>query len=48
MASYCVCHPWYQLIQYIPGEREMGCGPTGAVLYRVAEWSVLATEDESW
>ena len=26
----------------------MGCGPTGAVLYRVAEWSVLATEDESW
>ena len=32
----------------IPGEREMGCGPTGAVLYRVAEWSVLATEDESW
>ena len=29
----------------IPGEREMGCGPTGAVLYRVAEWSVLATED---
>ena len=32
----------------IPGEREMGCGPTGAVLYRVAEWSGLATEDESW
>ena len=32
----------------IPGERAMGCGPTGAVLYRVAEWSVLATEDESW
>ena len=31
----------------IPGEREMGCGPTGAVLDEVADWSVLATEDES-
>ena len=25
----------------------MGCGPTGAVLVKVADWSVLATE-ESW
>ena len=24
----------------------MGCGPTGAVLDRVADWSVLTTEDE--
>ena len=30
------------------GEREMGCGPTVAVLDEVADWSVLATEDKSW
>ena len=32
----------------IPGEREMGRGPTAAVLDEVADWSVLATEDKSW
>ena len=32
----------------VPGEREMGCGSTEAVLDRVVDWSVLTTEDESW
>ena len=31
----------------IPEKREMGCDQTGAVLDRGADWSVLATEDES-
>ena len=31
----------------IPETREMGCDPTGTVLDRGADWSVLATEDES-
>ena len=26
----------------------MGCGPTAAVLNEVEDWSVLATEDNSW
>ena len=44
-ASYCICHPWFQLIQYSWREGA-GLWHNWAVLYRVAEWSVLARQKD--